>query len=135
MNKQRQRKALAKKSLAKPKGTLMPVDLATIETVPEWMSRAFRNNHYTVMIDDNAPLDNGSTAIKVLVQRHDDKPFTRHWRELQEIKNYLFGTSAVAIEFYPAQDRLIDDHNIYWLWVYPAGAMALPVLLPPKVKN
>lgn len=131
-NNQRLRKALGKKSLAKPKGTLklMPPQ----PNQPEWMSRVFRNNHYTVMIDDDAPLDNGSTAIKVMVQRHDDKPLTRHWREMMEIKNYIFGTSAVAIEFYPAQDRLIDDHNIYWFWVYPIGSMPLPVLAAPKLK-
>ena len=26
---------------------------------------------------------------------------------------------TTAVEYYPAQSELIDDHNIYWLWIFP----------------
>jgi len=71
------------------------------------------------MIDDNAVMPGGLPAIRAMVQRHDDKPMPRHWREMQGIKNELFGDEARGIEFYPKVSELVDDHNIYWLWVLP----------------
>ena len=89
------------------------------------MTRAYKNNRYIVMIDDNARMTNGVTAIKAMVQRHDDKPLNRHWREMQDIKNELFGSGTTAIEFYPAENSLVDHHNIYWLWILPDDALPL----------
>ncbi len=110
----------AKKLLKKPAGELLPVDLQGRNT-PHWMTRAFRNNRYTVMIDDNAHVM-GCMAIKAMVQRHDDKPIPGHWRKMQNIKNELFGSEATAIEFYPPESTLVDKHNVYWMWVLPPGA-------------
>lgn len=112
--------AQAKKLLKKPAGELKPIDLATRNS-PDWMTRAYSNNRYTVLIDDCATLM-GLTLIQVMVQRHDDKPIPGHWRELQNIKNELFGREAKAIEFYPPESELIDTANIYWLWVLPPEA-------------
>ena len=70
------------------------------------------------MINDNASIK-GVTAVKAMVQRHDDKPIPGHWRQLQNIKNELFGTESTAIEFYPPESELEDVANIYWLWVIP----------------
>lgn len=119
MSRQRLRKALAKKSLSKPKGKLERIDLSTAECVPSWMTRAYKNNHYVVMIDDNCKMTHGVTAIKAMVQRHDDRPLTRHWREMQDIKNEIFGETATAIEYYPAENQLLDYKNIYWMFVFP----------------
>ncbi len=41
------------------------------------------------------------------------------WAEKQRIKNELFGESRLAIEVYPAQDRLVDEANMYHLWILP----------------
>jgi len=41
------------------------------------------------------------------------------WYEKQEIKNKIFGESAVAIEIYPKQDELVDGANMYHLWILP----------------
>lgn len=123
-NKQRIRKSVAKKSLAKPKGKFE--ELERTASQPDWMTRVFRNNHYTVMIDDNAILSNGQRAIKAMIQRHDDRPFTRHWREMQSIKNEIFGADKVGIEFYPPESELIDDYNIYWLWIIDEQPRYIP---------
>ena len=115
LNRQRTRKALAKKMLKKSKGKFEL--MKRTDSQPEWMSRVYQNNYYTVMIDDNAQTPSGERAIKAMIQRHDDKPFTRHWREIQSIKNEIFGVEALGMEFYPPESKLIDDFNIYWLWV------------------
>lgn len=43
------------------------------------------------------------------------------WAEKQRIKNDLFGRNAVAIEVFPAADRLVDAANMYHLWILPEG--------------
>ncbi|WP_419533834.1 hypothetical protein [Endozoicomonas sp.] len=45
---------------------------------PDWMSTAYKNNHYVVMIEEGGRMNNGVTAIKAMVQRHDDKPIPHH---------------------------------------------------------
>lgn len=116
------RKSAARKLHKKPKGKLEPVDLNS-RPHPYWMTRAYRNNRCTVMIDDNAKMTGGIVAIKAMVQRHDNTPIPNHWREMQAIKNEIFGDETVAIEFYPPESKLIDCKNIYWLWVFPAGVI------------
>lgn len=104
----------------------MPVDL-NLQSHPDWMTRAFKNNRYVVMIDDNANMTGGITAIKAMVQRHDDKPIPNHWREMQAIKNELFGDDATGVEFYPAVTKVQDYHNIYWLWILPDGELPIAI--------
>jgi len=117
----RKRLQEANKLLKLPPGKLMPVDLV-INPHPSWMTRVYRNNRYVVMIDDNAKTSKGP-AIKAMVQRHDDTPIPNHWRELQNIKNEIFGPETTAIEYYPAESELVDEHNIYWLWIFPDGVL------------
>lgn len=128
MNIKRARRREARRLKKKGRGRWVRVDLQTTDApVPDWMTRCYRNNYYTVMIEDDAPTTKGS-AIKAMVQAHDDLPIPRHWREMQRIKNELFGEETTAIEYYPAQSDLVDDHNIYWLWVFPEGQLPIPTL-------
>lgn len=62
-------------------------------------------------------------ATRALIQTVDDKPIQNHWSELQKIKNFLFSPETVAIEYYPRQSKLVDEHNIYWLWVFPGDTI------------
>lgn len=43
------------------------------------------------------------------------------WRDLQRIKNELFGPERLAVQVCPAQSRLIDAADMYHLWVLPEG--------------
>lgn len=115
-------KAAAKKRLKLPAGKLQPVDLSQT-AAPDWMTRAYQNNRYVVMINDNAPTADNTPAIRAMVQRHDDKPIPNHWAEMQAIKNGLFGPEATAVEYYPPQSELVDKANIYWLWVFQDGVL------------
>lgn len=110
MSRSKPQKSAARKLLKKPKGKLIPIDLASTNH-PEWMTRVYKNNRYIMMIDDNARIK-GVAAIKAMVQRHDDKPIPGHWRELQDIKNEIFGSEAMAVEFYPPESELTEVKDL-----------------------
>lgn len=40
------------------------------------------------------------------------------WKEKQFIKDSLFGEDRVAIEVFPTKDRLVDEANMYHLWIF-----------------
>lgn len=117
---------IAKKMLNKPAGPFVQIERSGLPSWPEWMTRAYKNNHFIVMMDDNCPMTDGTTAIKVMVQRHDDAVFPDHWATLQHIKNAFFGPEATAIEYFPPQSKLSNAANIYWFFVMPE--LPLPVL-------
>ena len=122
----RERVNVAKKLFKLPAGKLQEIDLNTKDH-PVWMTRAFMNNRYVVMIDDKARTDKGY-AIKAMIQRHDDTPIPNHWSEVQAIKNELFGREAMGVEYYPKESGLMNDHNIYWLWIFPEGVLPTPLI-------
>lgn len=127
MRSKREQQIIANRLLKMPKGKLEPVDLSKTNP-PPWMTRCFRNNRYTVMINDNAPMTGGITAIRAMIQRHDNEPIYNHWREMQSIKNEIFGCNTTAIEYYPSERELEDVANIYWLWIIPKDALPIPIL-------
>ncbi|WP_257283293.1 hypothetical protein [Endozoicomonas sp. SESOKO1] len=131
MSRTKPQQSAAKKLLGKPKGKLEPIDFNQYPA-PDWMTRAYRNHRYVVMIEDGVAMSNGATAIKVMVQRHDDKPIPNHWREMQNIKDEIFGSEALGVEYYPPEEQLTDKANIYWLWIFPAGG--LPVACITKTR-
>ena len=116
----RQRRIAAKEELKSGDKILKEIDFSEMLHAPKWMTRCFRNNKYIVMIDDNANTTHG-VAILAMVQNHTDTPIAGHWAELQNIKNIVFGKEATAIEYYPAESELVNQHNIYWLWIFPDG--------------
>jgi hypothetical protein len=68
-------------------------------------------------------------AIQVLVQQIDNRPIPGHWREMQNIKNEIFGREVVAIEYYPAESNLLDTHNIYWMWIFPPDVLPKYIIM------
>ena len=40
------------------------------------------------------------------------------WAQKMAIKNELFGENRFAIEVYPKQKNLVDDSDVYHLWVF-----------------
>ena len=47
------------------------------------------------------------------------------WRDKQRIKNELFGLECTAVEVMPPAAELVDEADMYHVWVLPAG-MVLP---------
>ncbi|ULL14330.1 hypothetical protein DVH26_07640 [Paenibacillus sp. H1-7] len=54
------------------------------------------------------------------------------WAEKQLIKNELFGTDRTAIEVFPTDAELVDEANMYHIWVLPKG-FVLPFTLKEGV--
>ena len=121
----RQRRLAAQKEFKKPVTKFEQIDLSSANFIPKGMTRAYRNTRYTVMVYDNCKTDKG-VAIRAMIQKHNDTPIINHWSELQKIKNEIFGAETTAIEYYPAESKLINDHNIYWLWIFPDGDLPIP---------
>ena len=67
----------------------------------------------------------------VSISRMNDEGGDSPWAVKQQIKNELFGTTAVAIEVFPAQKNLIDTCDVYHFWVLPKH-FALPFGLHPR---
>jgi hypothetical protein len=125
-NVDKQRRKLAKKWLNEPPSPFVQIDLSQ-KNHPEWMTRAFQNNRYIVMVCDNAPTTHGP-AIRAMVQKIDDTPISFRWREMQNIKNAIFGKETIAVEYYPPASELIDKHNIYWMWIFQLGILPVPII-------
>lgn len=123
----RQRRLAAKAEFKKPITAFEQIDLSKANFIPKGMTRAYRNTRFTVMVYDNSLVTTG-TAIRVMVQKHDDTPILNHWSEMQKIKNEIFGEETTAVEYYPPKSQLIDDHNIYWFWIFPDGVLPLPIV-------
>ena len=126
MNKDRQRRLEAKKQFKQPVTNFQQIDLGLATFIPKGMTRAFKNTRYVVMVYDNSAVTTG-TAIRVMVQKHNDTPILNHWSEMQKIKNEIFGEETIAVEYYPAKSQLIDDHNIYWFWIFPENVLPIPL--------
>ncbi len=43
------------------------------------------------------------------------------WWEAQRIKNEIAGDAATAVEVYPPQGEVVDEADMYHLWVLPEG--------------
>ena len=127
MPSKRQRRIAAQKEFKKPVTAFEQCDLSLVSKIPPGMTRAYRNTRYTVMVYDNTRVTTGF-CTKALIQKHDDTPIVGHWAEMQKIKNEIFGPEVTAIEYYPAESNLIDQHNIYWMWIFPPGDLPMPTM-------
>lgn len=54
------------------------------------------------------------------------------WPEMQRIKDEIAGPEATAVEVYPPQTEIVDQADMYHLWVLPAP---LPFSLFPRTSN
>ena len=53
-----------------------------------------------------------------------DESARHDWREFQQIKNSLLGDEWEVVEIYPAESRLKDPSNRFYLWCSPCGAFS-----------
>ena len=78
----------------------------------------FLNSRYQVNVrhfNCPPPFNDG---IELSIKTRDKAPF-HSWRDLQRIKNELIGTEVEAVELYPAESRLVDTANQYYLYAFP----------------
>lgn len=68
-----------------------------------------RNRVFSVLVRDVG------TAIHLAVSSlSGDRP---SWPEMQRIKNDLAGQNATAVEVYPPANQVVDEADMYHLWV------------------
>jgi len=79
-------------------------------------SELWKNNRYTVQ----ATRREDGSVIELSIRRNDRRA-ARDWREFQRIKNEIAGRDVEAVELFPAEDRLMDTANQYFLWCLPPG--------------
>lgn len=108
--------------LARQLGITDPVVVAKMQAMSGMgnaKTRVYQNSRYIVHV---TPVEPGfRLSIRTLQNdaRHD-------WREYQRIKNELCGPEYEAIEVYPAESRLVDTANQFFLFVLPEG-VRIPV--------
>lgn len=90
-------------------------------------AKTFVNNTYMVLVRDVET--EWGIAKHLHIQRLDTNRI-RSWRSLQDVKNALCGPEsvAVAVEMFPEEVAVVDDHHHYHLWVLPDG-LRLPFKL------
>ena len=79
----------------------------------------YRNNLFTVHKRERPIVDKDGVEVGTLIQLsiHDHARSTRRdWRHFQRIKNELLGPEEEAVELFPAESRLVDTSNEYFLW-------------------
>ena len=88
--------------------------------------RVFLNNRYQVNVSVDAAGPKGEDEILCLSIKRRDKAPIRNWRHFQRIKNEIpelvawgDGQKCEGVELYPAESRLVDTANQYFLWVLP----------------
>ena len=92
---------------------------------PRGLIRFWKNNIYTVQ---HFKKETGWGVIDHLMCRRNDESAVHSWQELQRIKNEVMGEHRTAVEVYPSIEKLMDDANIYHLWVLPEN-FSLPFSL------
>jgi len=66
------------------------------------------------------------------IRRHDSQP-VRSWSDVQRIKREVLwdGRERVGVEVYPPDAEIVDQANMYHLWVMPKG-FCLPFSLAAR---
>lgn len=95
---------------------------ASDELIAEVAAGEFwRNDLYTVQVGRHSE----GWIQELSIRRNDRKP-VHDWRHFQRIKSEIAGPDVEAFELYPAEERLMDTANQYYLWCLPPG-QRLPV--------
>lgn len=78
------------------------------------LDRVYRQgNDYVVMIRDVETV--WGTVQHACIRNADNMDIP--WAEKQRIKNEIFGREGQAIEVFPKESQLVDEANMYHIWV------------------
>lgn len=94
---------------------------------PSFAYKTMKNNQFIVFFsEERITLNNVRFKCdRIMVQANDGKPIINHWAKMQDIKNQLFGEDFIGIEFYPTESELIDDANIYWMYIVSPNLLSV----------
>lgn len=85
----------------------------------------YANDKYIVAVTRN--IDNGFKLdmIELSVKRRDKEPIF-DWRDMQQMKNEIVGPECEGIQMFPAESRLVDTANQYWMFCFADPKVRLP---------
>lgn len=76
-----------------------------------------RNGFYVILCRPVATVEGEVTHCAIRTASNLEPP----WRDKQRIKNECFGADRVAVEVMPSVANLVDDVDMYHMWVMPQG--------------
>lgn len=87
---------------------------------PAGLTRAYVNKVYSVQCF--IELTDVGFVDHLMIRRHDGKPI-HSWKDMQGIKCELVedGEERIGVQVFPKQSEVVDQANMYHLWVYPKG--------------
>lgn len=88
------------------------------------LNRAYSDGKYAVMTREVETEWGKVIHACIINTENTDIP----WSEKQRIKNELFGKESTAIEVFPSDSELVDEANMYHIWILPEE-MKLPISL------
>lgn len=93
-------------------------------TTPNFIS-FHANNIFSVQVF------NVDAKIVAGIRRHDQSK-NISWATKQRIKNEVFGNEVEAIEVFPKESLLVDQAEMYWLWICECSSFDLNKLRVTK---
>ena len=105
-----------------PKGWIGKPSPKSRHTGTGWFAEMDRcyvdeNQYYCVMI---RTVDTDWGKVEHMCMRNAESKDIP-WAEMQCIKNEIFGEERTAIEVFPPVSELVDEANMYHLWVFAEG--------------
>lgn len=85
----------------------------------------FKNSRYQVLMK-KIMTEMFGEVYSLSIRRLDRQPI-HDWRDLQRIKNELVHPECDGFEMYPAESRLVDTANQYYIWVLADKTKRIPV--------
>jgi len=98
----------------------------------------WKNDEYVCQINRDANHAFGPTLVGGMFEltiRRVDRGAEHDWRKVQQIKNELIGEENEAVELYPAESRLRDSANQFWLYGFNDPKVRFPFGMFGRVVN
>jgi hypothetical protein len=111
-----------------------PVTYLANESLPDGtIIEVWHNKWYNVSVrryTSGFPVGGGPYVIVGLT--HISERAVHDWRDMQCIKNDICGEEWEGVELYPAESRLIDPSNRFYLWCVPLGVLTWGLNIPGR---
>jgi hypothetical protein len=112
-----ERRAMKSGEWGKWRETLLPGGLPGSKGWCRDVRRAYANDLYAVLV---RPIETEWGLVLHLAIRTASN-LEPPWRDKQRIKDELFGPSLTAIEVMPPEDQIVDQADMYHMWVLASG--------------
>ena len=83
------------------------------------------NGTYQVVVRPEPAAPDWPPMLRLSIKRR-DRGAIFDWRDMQAIKNQLVGPDCEAVQLFPAEDRLVDTANQYWLYALSVPGVRFP---------